>query len=601
MKKTLALLLLCLCLLLHGCTLSAPAPTDASTADSGQTAAAQQTGSEIPQRLCNGGLRDYLPAKTIQMTSFDRLAYTRPDTRSLYDTFDRLTAAVEDGADADTILNMYYPAYDRYYSFYTMDAMANIRYSADTTDSFYRAEYDFCEAAAPEVEKRLEAFYKACAQSPERQALEQACFGQDYFVQYDDYSLYTNEEYLALARQEEALLAQYRAAVESPIVFYDGRQQNYADLLRSARDYETYYSILQAYYSQYNPSVGAVYLALIRVRGQIAQCLGYDTYADYCYDSVYERDYTPLQGADYIAQVRRQLVPVFQALAYDDEFARLQYAETDSDGVFTALKQAAASMGGTAEEAFRFMEAYDLYDIAQSDRKADTSFTTYLYSYEAPYLLLDAQGTEEDFLTFAHEFGHFADAYAHYHGQGDLETAETFSQAMEYLALFYLQDAPGSSSVQSLQRLKLADTLETFVTQAAFADFENRVYALPDDGLTLEAVNRIYRQIAKDYGFYTEEFDFYYSQAWIDVPHFFESPYYVISYCLSADAALQICRLEAETPGSGLEKYNELLNMNTSDGLQAVLTASGLENPLKVGKLEEISGFFRQTLNLKTD
>ena len=75
----------------------------------------------------------------------------------------------------------------------------------------------------------------------------------------------------------------------------------------------------------------------------------------------------------------------------------------------------------------------------------------------------------------------------------------------------------------------------------------------------------------------------------------------MISYCLSADAALQICRLEAETPGSGLEKYNELLNMNTSDGLQAVLTASGLENPLKVGKLEEISGFFRQTLNLKTD
>lgn len=598
MKKVL-LLLLCLCLLLHGCALPSLPPF--SETQTVQTTAAQEDREAVPQRLYNGGLRSYLPAKPVIMTSFDNMEYTRPDVQSLYQDFEQLTAAVEEGADADTILNTYYSVYDRYYSFYTMDAMANIRYSADTTDSFYRTEYDFCEAAAPEMEKRLEAFYKACAASPARQALEQAYFGQDYFAQYDDYSLYTNETYLALAQQEEALLAQYRAALESPTVFYDGREQSYDELLRSAEDYQTYYGILQAYYSQYNPSVGDIYLALIRVRGQIARCLGYDTYADYCYDCVYERDYTPQQGADYIEQVRRELVPLYGALVYDDDFAGLQFTAADSEAIFFALKQAVTAMGGTAQEAFAFMEAYGLYDITQSDRKADTSFTTYLYSYEAPYLLLDSQGTEEDLLTFAHEFGHFADDYAHYHGLGDLETAETFSQAMEYLALCYLQAAPGGSTVEELKRLKLADTLETFVTQAAFGDFENRVYALSEDQLTLEAVNGIYRQITKDYGFYTQEFDFYYSQGWIDIPHFFESPYYVISYCLSADAALQICCLEDGTQGDGLEKYNELLNMNTEGGIQAVLAAAGLENPLKVGKIKEICDFFRQSLALETD
>lgn len=59
-----------------------------------------------------------------------------------------------------------------------------------------------------------------------------------------------------------------------------------------------------------------------------------------------------------------------------------------------------------------------------------------------------------------------------------------------------------------------------------------------------------------DFGLFDEASAEQAARSWIDVQHFFSAPYYVISYCVSNDAALQIYQLEQETPGAGLKAFS---------------------------------------------
>ena len=562
-------------------------------------------GYDVPQRLLNGGMRDYAPDGWVDMVKFSEMEYVRPDVDALLSAFEDLAAMAENGEDADAILEEFFAVSDDYLNFYTMDMLAYIRYTINTTDSFYKDEYDVLELASPDVEEKLEAFFKACVDSPSRFALERKYFGYGFFELYEDYSLYTNEAYLALAKQEEELLAEYRSALEDPQIEFDGETQSFWALMEQYGDpatydeYMTYLDILRSYYTQYNARVGGVFLELVKVRRQIAEVLDYDSYADYSYDLVYGRDYTHAQGQQFLAQVRAEMVPVYEEMLESELYYDLSQFDMDVSLLPESLFAAVQNMGGAMEDAFVFMMAYELCDLSASDEKYDASFTTYLYNYEAPFLTINAHGTSADYSTFSHEFGHFTDSFVNYDAEEDLETAETFSQAMEFLALCYSEGAFTDRQVRELIQLNLMDMLETYAFQSALAQFEERVYALSDDELTIERINEIYSDCCKEYGVYDDWADFYYYYGWIDVTHFFEMPFYVISYVVSADTALQVYMLETETEGEGLAAYNRLLEREAGLGVRAVMESAGLDDPFREGGLEETAAFFRDALELR--
>ena len=582
-------------------------PTDTPTEPTETDAPETEAPAEIPQRLQNAGERDYLEDGYVEMVPFPEMAYERPDVETLEAQIEELAAMAERGDDPDAILTAYYAVSDGFLNFRTMDSLSYIRYTLNTNDSYYKDEYDWLEQVSPDLQEKLETFLKACANSPVRDALERDYFGYGYFDEYEDYEVYTNPDYLALAKQEEELLAEYRSALESPTITYGGETLDYNEALAAAEEalensstYTEYYEsvdryigVLKAYYEQYNVSVGQIYLELVKVRKQMATVLGYESYADYAYEISYERDYTHEQGAAYLAQVKELLVPVYEEVgsAGSGGFSMTQ------DQVERALTAAVRSIGGEVQEAWDFMHAYELYDLSVAPEKFDSSFTTYLYNYEAPFLTVNAKGTSDDFTTFSHEFGHFTDNYVNYGADEDLETAETFSQAMELLALCYTEGVLSQTQIREMIRGNLSSLLEnSFLFQGALAAFEDRVYALDESELTVEKVNECFRQSCIDYGAYDEDWDFYYRMMWIDVTHFFEMPYYVISYVVSADTALQVYRLESEQTGAGLDAYRRLLDRTPGDGVQAVMQTAGMENPFRSGSLTELAAFFREQL-----
>ncbi len=135
--------------------------------------------------------------------------------------------------------------------------------------------------------------------------------------------------------------------------------------------------------------------------------------------------------------------------------------------------------------------------------------------------------------------------------------------------------------------MKMLDTLELYVQQASFAEFESIVYSMDPDELSAEVLNDLSLQLAKDYGYYDGINEDYYAMSWTDIVHFYEMPFYVVSYPISNDIAMQIYELEQQQAGAGLEKYLEMLPRDY-DSFMDTVAAGGLESPFSEGRIQTV-------------
>jgi oligoendopeptidase F len=238
------------------------------------------------------------------------------------------------------------------------------------------------------------------------------------------------------------------------------------------------------------------------------------------------------------------------------------------------------------EAAFNTMKQFDLYDIKASEKKYDASFELYLYAYQMPFVFVNSTGTNLDKLTLTHEFGHFCRDYLSYGAQQSLDVGEYFSQAMENLSLFY------GTEGDAMRPLRLQQSLNVYVEQAAYASFEQQVYSLTGDDLTVENVDALFESTMASYGM--DIWDIH-KRDYVQIPHLFISPLYIISYIVSNDAALQIYQQEEKRAGAGLETY--LQTLQTSQiRLMGFVEETGLESPFAPKRLETVRQTFEKAL-----
>ena len=194
----------------------------------------------------------------------------------------------------------------------------------------------------------------------------------------------------------------------------------------------------------------------------------------------------------------------------------------------------------------------------------------------SPYL------DQMDKLIFAHEFGHFLNDYVCWGSYAGTDVAEVHSQAFEYLSLCYTENS------ETLTRCKMADSLCTYVDQAAYAAFEHRLYRLSGEELTVENVTALYEEVCVEFG---QDIWGEAGMEYVTVPHFYTDPLYTLSYVLSNDVALQFYQMELEEPGAGLALYEQCLDTHESYLLTFAETY-GLESPFAEGRLEEVAALF---------
>ena len=556
MKRQLAWLSLLLCaLLLTGCV----------SFDSARTA-------------------DPEPAEAVETRAeacdFDDMAYERPDIESFTRCVEQAKEAILAGAEDAVSLED--ACWDEFNHFSTMYSLANIRACQDTSDEYYAAEFAWCSDSYAIVLQLLEELDYAWEDAPVTDQTEPDYDLGDYDL--GDYDLegrvwagpIYNDESVELMRRESALVSEYRRLTGEAMIELDGGSGS-----------------LDAYYRKYNPQLAQLYISLVQTRQELAAIMGYDSYEQMQYSYYFERDYSPQQAEAYIEDIRTYILPLYlQALeadCYSDYDANSDYFPEAR--LMRAMGEITWNMGGELEEAYGFMARYRLYDIERRLNKSDSSFQSYVQDYDAPFLFLSTYEVLDDLLTFAHEFGHYVDSYVNLNAGESTDLAECYSQSMEYLMLCYLEEAVSERDAESLRQTKLMDTLDMYITQAYYAQFEHRVYAMDSSELSVESLNALSLELAEQWGGAYA----YSDMSWIDVNHFFEQPFYVISYPVSNDVAMQIYAMELDSPGAGLAKFKELLHRESFAMIETV-EAAGLTSPLAPGRVEKTGELLRELL-----
>lgn len=497
-------------------------------------------------------------------TPFAQMEYTRPDLTELQTTLDTILDRCQNAATLEDVLsaiNDFYSYYDR---FFTNCALANIHYCANMNDIYWRKQNDFCAEAEPAMHAALEDLYQELAKSPFRQKLEQDdYFGADFFVPYESEDIY-DSVYLSLLEEEAELVNQYYA------------------LTSEGSDLETY---SEEYFSKYTVPVTELLVKLVTVRQKIAAHTGYADYVEYAYACNYARDYSPAQAEDYVLRISDTFSDLY-ARVNNSGIWQEALSQCAGDETFQYVSQVANAMGGDIQKAFQALSDSKLYDIGHSDNKYPASFELYLWSYASPYVFIYPYGDQGDKLTFAHEFGHFVSDYLCYGTYAGTDIAEIHSQGFEYLSLCYGED------VQTLTKLKMADSLYTYVECSAYTLFEHQLYRLTGSDLTAENILRIYEQIGKQFGFDCRQWD---PRELIAFTHIFTDPLYNISYVVSNDLALQLYQLEQGEQGAGLQLYLQCLT-DESSYLLDFAERYDMESPFAAGRLENVAQLFQKKL-----
>ena len=566
-------------------------------------------GCGIPEGSLGSKLGDKL-AELVQSTNehnpdglkFSDMHYTRPDLDKLSADVAAVEEALENGMKLKDVEELLDVCMDGYDEFSTMYSLANIYNCKDLRDEYYAAEYEWISTENSTVSQLFDEMYYACAGSALGAELEEDYFWEGFCEDYaDPDDSYYNDESVALMQRESELISRYREIVADPVIEWKGEEVAFYELLEELSDYsdvQGYYDYLGAlmtYYETYNEPLAEVYIDLMRVHEDMAKAMGFSTAEEMEFVFGFDRDYTPEDAAVFIDDVKTYLVPISiwaeeRGLSYN-----ITYSPLGSEELYSALHGVAENIGHGCTEAFSFMDKYELCDYEPSVYKANTSFQTYLSMYDAPFVFLNPEGTTRDLVTFVHEFGHFTDSYTNFDAAETIDLAEVYSQALEFLSLSHMDGLLPASDVDALRTGKMLDALDTFIQQASFADFESKAHAIGPDELTAEKLNELALQATKDFGYCPEGFEEFMQYFWMDITHLFEYPFYVISYPVSLDVAMQIYVLEVEEEGKGLDKYFEMMPRDYDTFMETV-TENGLQSPFAEGGLASIAQVIADTL-----
>lgn len=494
---------------------------------------------------------------------FQSIVYTRPDVEGFALLVEDCSEALA-GKDRAAALDKCREVLKAYDSFYDMTTYAYIQFCKDLSDSKWQEEYTWCTANTTAVQQAMEQYYEAY-DSSKIPGLGVADYDGHFTASGAGISM--TDEMASLLNQEAELVNQY----------YDLLSADTGSMLE--------------FYDTYNEEIAGLYIELIQLRKQIAEEAGYESYELFANHYYHDQDYTKEELEEYIEGVKKYVSPVL-SMWYHHADEEIYKKDASTQDCKDYLSSAATNMGGALQDAWDYMMKYNLYDVASGDSRYAGSYETYFMGLDIPFLFMSAGENPMDFLTFAHEFGHFFNDFAAHGSNATTNVAEFYSQAMEYLSLCYA-DEPDTETVEQLRQEKMADSLQTYVTQTVIYRFEQLAYELPEEKLTVEELNLLYGNVAREFNYQVFDWD---TREWIAVTHLFEQPFYTISYVLSNDAAIQIYQMELEEPGSGLSLYCNLAKRWKAQSFQTFVEQSGLEQPLSEERLRSVARLMRDAI-----
>ena len=102
---------------------------------------------------------------------FNEMTYTRPDIGALLARCKELAAKAAAAPDGDALVRLYYEQSEAFAEYNTAANLANIHYTCDTRDAYWKAEQDFFDANGPAVTNASVEISRAFLANPHVDAL----------------------------------------------------------------------------------------------------------------------------------------------------------------------------------------------------------------------------------------------------------------------------------------------------------------------------------------------------------------------------------------------------------------------------------------------
>ena len=556
------------------------------------------TGCSLLRMMLSGF--DPYPRPTVKLSQME---YTRPDAEEILGQF-RNTVSMIDGSDGKThpfsyLVDSIYDAYDQMTEWQSMETLAYVHFSIDTSDSKWTEEIAYFDEYSPKISQEYENLFVACAQSDKKAKYEEELFGEGVLDNYVNGGTLT-DEIAELMQRESQLVTQFGEYDYMDAVFeVDGISGTIADHAARIQNEDDYNKVYEAFYKRVNQDTGPILIELVKVRNKIAAAAGLESYADFAFGYGLGRDYSPDQASGLVEEIRQKIVPLYkkaQAEGVFDILYDMQDVHLSAGRVNDAVKNALGGADDRLKQSFEFMEEYELCYLGYDSNQLSASYTTYIPKYEAPVTVILGSGDASDVLTLAHEFGHFTDGYMHYTVIDDLDLSEIASTSLEYLFLSKIDDSGLSAKeIDAVRRYKKASTIQLYISQCLYYAFEERLYKLSDNELTPDNVNALARNVIRDFDL-ESDFEFF-GWNWSMIEHFYQQAFYVISYVTADSVSLQIASKEADNAGDGFALYFKLTDWDYSMSFTENLERAGLDSPFSAGAIDKLAVNIQKVLD----
>lgn len=534
------------------------------------------------------------------------IEYIRISGKDLCKKIKNFTAQIQSVASSKELAELRQATLTEQNHYLTMNSLANMRFTLNTVDKFYKAEKEYYDDTDPSVQAEYVKFMRNFLDSPHISGVT------DYInpLVLSNYSLAVkcvNDSVIDLLVVENKLETDYTCLMAETMFEYDGEKMPlsslkkfFTDANRSAR--EKAYTVCGLGLQGISQKIDDLFNKMVQVRTQIALKLGYDNFVGLGDDRM-GRTYDRKSLANFRQSVLQDVVPVVQKLKKQvtENLKIDKFMLYDNDSYFTsgnpqpvlsptqmfeAGAQMYRDMSVETGKFFEFMLETDAFDYLSRANKWGGGYCTSFIDFKQPFILANFNGTSGDVDVLTHEAGHaFAD-YMMYKQNNDvelnvggMETAETHSMSMEFFCYKYISKFFGDRAKEYCFS-HLSDAL-TFIPYGVIVDyFQELVYSSPT--MTPTERNNLWLKLEREFRPYQTADTIPYLQEgtrWQYQMHIFENPLYYVDYSLAQTVALQFLIYSTQDYTAAFNSYINLLKKGGSQTFADLVKSANLNSP----------------------
>ena len=549
---------------------------------------------------------------------FNEMTYTRPDIGALLARCKELAAKAAAAPDGDALVRLYYEQSEAFAEYNTAANLANIHYTCDTRDAYWKAEQDFFDANGPAVTNASVEISRAFLANPHVDALTEK-FGTTCVAGMKNAVLSMDDRTVELQQQFNALVSRYQQIYGGALVELDGKQLTIPQLGPYKEDLDpavrrAAYEAEAGYFDAHRAELDELYGQIVQNLNAQARVMGYHDYSELSYVRMNRIGYGPEEIRKFRDQVANDVVPQLQKVmalrakrtgiahpAFTDLPILFRDGNPKPIPGYKARMDAARTMyhelSPETAEFIDFMQDNELFDVESRPGKMSGGYMTSLPSYKAPFIFANWNDTSGDVDVLTHECGH---AFEGYVAERDpaipadlecpgMESAEIHSMAMEFLTAPWHHLLFGKDT-DKYALLHAEDSFVFLAYGCEVDEFQHIMYQNPD--LTPDERNAEWLKLEKKYRPWIDFADlpFYGRGAgWQRQLHIYECPFYYIDYCLSTMAALQFFLLSLTDHKDAWERYLRLVRRAGTASYTELLETAGLKVPFEEGSIKGIA------------